>query len=827
MVTTFLTTASVACLWQAVTRGGWSRFRWLVLAGIAAGFGALAKGLVPIIVLAGPALVALVLMIRDLKAGREAASAGMADWKPTVLSIVAACLLVGLIALPWLGYIFLHIPQAAEIWRAESLDRAAGDTVKGAPVYYYLARLSYLVAPWTVFFVVGLVVWVRAPWKVEGDRAWPAFVGTWFFVPLIVFSVAAGKRAHYMLPLMPAAAAFAVIALEWLLVATSQRRRLAASWIMFAHAAVFVALAAALAFFSSKLVPGHATAAFALAGILAAGAVAIAILALKDRLASSAGALAVAFTAAFLVAWPTVLADVRSDDSRSQLARRIAEIVPANERLLFFRDVTPALVFYTSRTIPLVDDEGDLAVLTQRKVPFYLICKQEDVAPVAKLDGMKVILDAPRAHRKGYATFALLKWTPPGLCSSSAEEFRFSKDIEAEIAVRERQAKEAGVATDALTGATDKIYKFLGEFEHDRKKMGWSRAVFRPWDPNNSAAADFLVGVEPLLAPVHAALGKRIVLPVDYRFGIAGKLGWHAPIHFTADAFLVRGNYRLSKGEFSGAIDDAIDTLKTSALLAGGYDGEARGFMQGAAFILASAVSGNPDLRQDMNDVTASVIAVQEGCETARRLEDTRNLICLTTLENVLANRFPEDEDKFMARLAREAPVTAEQVANARAYHAEVMKALSLDYASFLKAEEAARGTAGITDHSAPATVYTLAMCGGALGLRKDQDYLESVRNIVVSAVAIRKYVISVGKLPESLADVKRFIADAAMLNDPFAGKLLRYSAADHAVTLWSIGPNLKDDGGKNLLDRDPPLSEGESDISVHCTFSDKLFTPH
>jgi len=60
---------------------------------------------------------------------------------------------------------------------------------------------------------------------------------------------------------------------------------------------------------------------------------------------------------------------------------------------------------------------------------------------------------------------------------------------------------------------------------------------------------------------------------------------------------------------------------------------------------------------------------------------------------------------------------------------------------------------------------------------------------------AIERYTKEQGHAPDSLADLRpRFLEELVL--DPFSGKPFRYKRTEDGWLLWSIGPNLKDDGG-------------------------------
>jgi len=271
MPMTCFSTASLLALWMGVEGSGRRRLAWFVAAGGAAGLAMLAKGPAPALVFPLPYLVAAVVVVARLvqqgrgTACRRLAAASRApttarsphEWAWTLGGAAVAILVFLAVALPWPAYVYLHVPQALTIWKAESVDRAAGEFGHEEPFYFYLIRLPVLIAPWTVFFFYGLVLAVRAvrggtarrsesstcrapttpdnsagaypprhdrALKAVLERAWLLFVGAWLVGTLVGFSVAVGKQDHYILPLFPAAAVFVALGLREVLGQAGQAR---------------------------------------------------------------------------------------------------------------------------------------------------------------------------------------------------------------------------------------------------------------------------------------------------------------------------------------------------------------------------------------------------------------------------------------------------------------------------------------------------------------------------------------------------------------------------------------------------------------------------
>ncbi len=67
--------------------------------------------------------------------------------------------------------------------------------------------------------------------------------------------------------------------------------------------------------------------------------------------------------------------------------------------------------------------------------------------------------------------------------------------------------------------------------------------------------------------------------------------------------------------------------------------------------------------------------------------------------------------------------------------------------------------------------------------------------HLIQTALALEQYRIEHRSLPEELDSLKP--ADPSILIDPFDGRMLGYDSSGQGYTLYSIGPDREDDGGK------------------------------
>jgi hypothetical protein len=79
---------------------------------------------------------------------------------------------------------------------------------------------------------------------------------------------------------------------------------------------------------------------------------------------------------------------------------------------------------------------------------------------------------------------------------------------------------------------------------------------------------------------------------------------------------------------------------------------------------------------------------------------------------------------------------------------------------------------------------------------KRDANERAELRDAIAAIAVERWRLMHQGSLPDSLSDlVPAFLA--AIPADPYDGKPLRYKKLKKSYSVYSIGPNLRDDGGK------------------------------
>jgi 4-amino-4-deoxy-L-arabinose transferase-like glycosyltransferase len=192
----FVTLGTWAAI-EAVTPGARHARRWLVLAAIALGLGALTKG--PI-ALAVPAVVVVPLMWWERRSVTRHGRSVM--WPFGVADVITASAVLVLIAAPWYVLAELANPgTSARFILDQNVARFATSRFnQPRGVFYYIPVRLAMLAPWTPF----VLLWIAPVWRLIRTRRSLARVEIrlfcWIAAPLVLFSLSYGKQPRYILP---------------------------------------------------------------------------------------------------------------------------------------------------------------------------------------------------------------------------------------------------------------------------------------------------------------------------------------------------------------------------------------------------------------------------------------------------------------------------------------------------------------------------------------------------------------------------------------------------------------------------------------------------
>jgi 4-amino-4-deoxy-L-arabinose transferase-like glycosyltransferase len=372
----FFLTAALAAFHAAAREDSFasrSSRRWMLIAATMLALGTLAKG--PVALLLGGA-VALIWLASERR---------LAEVRTMPL---AACLVVyAVIVFPWFVLAEARNPGFTRFFIIhEHLERYATSSEHGWGPWFFIPIVIGGTWPWIFFVPLG---WSKMR-AVDGSGSAPAlsgqlsgpdhgrstarFLGIWFVVIFVFFSIPRSKLGTYILPALPPLA----IVAGWGLVnlaalGDANRRRLLAT-VSIATLALAMGLFIFFKLVLGPISPSIVSNGLLLATVLAAGAIALYWLGRDaSRVPYAVAALALAMLATVpLGAW--MREDVSSINTYRKLAIGLRPYLTANCTLASYRHYVQSLPFYTRQRETRVEYWGELSEVSpaSAKSPFVI-----------------------------------------------------------------------------------------------------------------------------------------------------------------------------------------------------------------------------------------------------------------------------------------------------------------------------------------------------------------------------------------------------------------------------------------------------------------------
>jgi 4-amino-4-deoxy-L-arabinose transferase-like glycosyltransferase len=282
------------------------------------------------------------------------------QWKvvPRLLPIVGTLIFL-VIVLPWPLAIASKFNWHLDIWKEEFVDRFFGNYDSGhKPVYFYLYIMFIFAAPWVAFLPMALAAPFFKVWREKSGPMW--FLWTWFAADMVFITIDGGKRQHYILPLMPAAAILIGILLEDMVFVHKAFVLKQAKDILRYHIVAIIAGAVVLTVYVAEIYRGFLTEAISIAITAVVMAVAITVLFAKGRAAAACGTLFTCIIVLAIISYAVFFEPLDSGRYPMYFSRRLAQIVPATDRLEAYKDISMRNVYYFGRVIPVIADKSKL-----------------------------------------------------------------------------------------------------------------------------------------------------------------------------------------------------------------------------------------------------------------------------------------------------------------------------------------------------------------------------------------------------------------------------------------------------------------------------------
>jgi 4-amino-4-deoxy-L-arabinose transferase-like glycosyltransferase len=281
-------------------------------------------------------------------------------WKvlPKLLPIIGPLIFLGIV-LPWPLAIAHKLNWDIRLWKTEFVDRFLGEYASGNKQwYYYLPTMFLFIIPWVVFLPMALAAPFYRVWNKK--RPVMQFLWLWFVAGLIFLTISGGKRQHYILPLMPAAAIIIGIVIEDMAFIRKAYSRRFAKTVLVSHVIGIIALAVAGSVYLIKVYPNMITETLILGTATIIFVVVVVVLFAAGKPAFACGTLFGGIVVLVMVGYVTFLNPLNYDRYSRDFSRRLAQIVPQSDNLIAYGYISNRSVHYFGRVIPQVMDKSVL-----------------------------------------------------------------------------------------------------------------------------------------------------------------------------------------------------------------------------------------------------------------------------------------------------------------------------------------------------------------------------------------------------------------------------------------------------------------------------------
>jgi 4-amino-4-deoxy-L-arabinose transferase-like glycosyltransferase len=259
--------------------------------------------------------------------------------------------------------------------------------------------------PWCIFLPIALV----APfYKVWGEKR-PAmqFLWLWFAADFVFLMLSGGKRQHYLLPLIPATSILTAILIDEMAFVRQVFTPKYAANILRGHVLFFVAVSIAVpAYFAKADISAFRSATVLLymvtfSVILIVMTIAVSMLFAKRH---SVAACVTLFCGVTVLMAPhyngldNLVAFERQAKLTREFALKVAEMVPATDKLVSYKSVPDPFIHYFGKIVGEVKDEAELSNLYQQN--YWVVSFGKGMDELLATGRFKLVYMDPGAKQK-------------------------------------------------------------------------------------------------------------------------------------------------------------------------------------------------------------------------------------------------------------------------------------------------------------------------------------------------------------------------------------------------------------------------------------------
>jgi 4-amino-4-deoxy-L-arabinose transferase-like glycosyltransferase len=341
----------------------------------------------------GPAMIFSVALLWMLDRRNRALLPGLLN--PLGLLLFAAAVVI------WPLLVLRQLPQAWDVWQAETIGRAVGQ-LGSQPVWYYVPQVVLQTLPWSPLLFTAMRESFRKAAK-TGDRR-ERFLWLWFCTQFALLTASAFKHHHYLMPALPALTLMtAPVAARLAAELFSGDRRLTTRQTA-AAAAVCVAVGIAVPLIIVGKWPSLANAALA-AGLCVGIGGCLAVAALRRRRVRAAATISVAASVGcYVVAMGWIIPERDRRLPTVQFASAVKQ-AGADKPVCVFGLKEHPIVYYLHDRARRVEDPRELSDRLRHSGRLLVVTDREQVPRLAKAGTARIVntlhVDAGRPHPKG------------------------------------------------------------------------------------------------------------------------------------------------------------------------------------------------------------------------------------------------------------------------------------------------------------------------------------------------------------------------------------------------------------------------------------------
>lgn len=343
MALTFFVTLCFLCFYSAINENNRKRqIVYMLVFWVSFGLAMLAKGPAPLPL----TLIPIFFYIAIFRQWKKLAK---------LLPVIGPVIFLAIV-LPWPMAVGYRVNWDLVIWKRHFFDRFFGKFDSGNyPFYFYLPFIFSFLAPWVAFVPGALVSPFYRIWGKKQKVM--LFLWIWFVADLLFLTMSGGKRKHYILPAMPAVAILVGIIMEDMaFVRKAFTQRFAKNFLLY-HIVFISILAIAGMIYMAIAHPEFLFMTLTL-GLITLGMVAGIAVSFARREAILACGVFLGGYCILTICFISFSNTLNNNNYTKSFALAILEKVPITDNLVAYGYVSPRVVHYFGRPVPVIEDKS-------------------------------------------------------------------------------------------------------------------------------------------------------------------------------------------------------------------------------------------------------------------------------------------------------------------------------------------------------------------------------------------------------------------------------------------------------------------------------------